>query len=57
MSGSDTNDKRKQEIEAVYNEIATKIRGLELEKKQITIEFIKMLEEEKIQKIREELMK
>lgn len=57
MSGSDTNDKRIQEIEAVYNEIATKIRGLELEKKQITIEFIKMLEEEKIQKIREELMK
>ena len=40
MSGSDTNDKRIQEIEAVYNEIATKIRGLELEKKQITIEQI-----------------
>lgn len=57
MSEIDTADQRIKEIEAVYADVETRILGLELEKKQITTDFIKMLEAEKIRKIREELMK
>jgi hypothetical protein len=57
MAEQDTVDERIQKIEAIYAEVEARIIGLELEKKQITTDFIKMLEEEKIRKIREELTK
>ena len=57
MPEIDTSDQRIREIETIYAEVEAKILSLELEKKQITTDFIKMLEEEKIKKIRDELMK
>lgn len=57
MAEIDTTDQRIKEIETIYADVKNRILGLELEKKQIIADFIKMLEEEKIKKIREELMK
>jgi hypothetical protein len=56
MSDTEVSDQRIQEIEAIYAEVKAKILELELQKKQITTDFVKTLEAEKIRKIREELM-
>ena len=42
-----------KKIEAIYNEVIAKVKELEDKQKQIVADYIKKLEQEKIEKIRE----
>jgi hypothetical protein len=56
MNKQDAGDKLKEKskkIEAIYNEAIAKIKELEKKQGQIVAEYIKKLEQEKIEKIRE----
>ena len=52
MSHQNNNQKKAAEIEAVYNEYVNEIEKLRAQQNKIISDFIKKLEERKIEKIR-----
>jgi len=60
MNNQNTSDKlkeRSKKIDAIYNEAVIKIRELENKQKEIVSDYIKKLEQAKIEEIRESIKK
>lgn len=51
-----TSQEQAQKIEEIYNNTIIKVKNLELEQKKIVSDYIKKLEQEKIEQIRKTLL-